>query len=112
MSFLRLLFVFCIFHNLLSIASARKRPAKVFLIAGDDNVEGFGYLSQLDSLLTDPTFQQSDEAQKYAHLRDATTKQWSGRSDVFVVYERERHKQLQGTLNMVDYGGLVNETFG
>ena len=82
------------------------------MIAGDDNVEGFGYLKQLDSLLNDGKFQNSEEAQKYAHLRDPQTKQWAERKDVFVVYEHERHKQLQGTLNMRDYGGIFNETFG
>lgn len=84
----------------------------MFLIAGDDNVEGFGYLKQLDDRLRDETFSKSEEAQKYSHLRDVTTGKWASRNDVFVVYERERHQQLQGPLNMYDYGGLVNETFG
>lgn len=81
------------------------------MIAGDDNVEGFGYLSQLDDMLANEQFQKTDEAAKYAHLRH-DNKQWATRNDVFVVYEHERHKQLQGQLNMYDYGGLTNETFG
>ena len=108
----RPLFLFFIIYNLLPIGNARKPPAKVFLIAGDDNVEGFGYLSQLEERLDNPKFQNTPEAEKYAHLRDGETHAWTERKDVFVVYERERHKQLQGTLNMVDYGGMVNQTFG
>ena len=108
----RLVLVFYILLHLLSIGNARKSPAKVFLIAGDDNVEGFGYLSQLDAKLSDPQFQKTQEAEKYAHLQTGDSHQWATRNDVFVVFERERHKQLQGTLNMIDYGGLVNETFG
>lgn len=110
----RLVLVLFILLRLFSIGNARKSPAKVFLIAGDDNVEGFGYLSQLDAKLSDPQFQQTAEAEKYAHLQTSSSDshQWATRNDVFVVFERERHKQLQGTLNMIDYGGLVNETFG
>lgn len=92
---------------------SRKAPAKVFLVAGDDNVEGFGYLRQLEGLLSNQTFASSAEGEKFAHLKDPTTGRWVERDDVFVVYEHERHKPLrQGRLNMYDYGGVVNETFG
>eukprot|EP00977_Amphora_coffeiformis_P012672 scaffold3195_cov162-Amphora_coffeaeformis.AAC.13 len=107
------LFAACI--TLLSLAvpcTSRKAPAKVFLIAGDDNVEGFARLQQLEDRLNDEKFAASDEALKYAHLRDTKTKTWATRKDVFVAYERERHKPLQGPLNMHDYGGLPDESFG
>jgi len=108
----RLFTVYITFLGLALPCTSRKPPAKVFLIAGDDNVEGFGRLQQLEELLNNEKFAASDEALKYAHLRDPNTKEWTGRKDVFVAYERERHKPLQGPLNMHDYGGLPDESFG
>jgi alpha-galactosidase len=97
--------------SLLPPALAKKPPVKVFLIAGDDSVEGFAYLQQLEELLANATFANSFQGEKFNHLRDEG--RWVERDDVFVVYERERHKPLQqGRLNMRDYGGIYNETFG
>ena len=83
-----------------------KAPAKVFLLAGDDNVEGFGSLKQLEEVALKGSLRE-----EFAHLRNEDGS-WATRDDVYVVYERERHHNLQGTLNMYDYGGIVNETFG
>jgi alpha-galactosidase len=91
---------------LLPTCRAGKPPAKVFLLAGDDNVAGFASRKQLEGLFT------NGKAEKFAHLRNFDNTDWAIRDDVFVVYERERHKMLQGNLNMYDYGGIYNETFG
>jgi hypothetical protein len=88
--------------SLLPAALAKKPPVKVFLIAGDDSVEGFAYLQQLEELLANATFANSFQGEKFNHLRDEG--RWVERDDVFVVYERERHKPLQqGRLNMVEF---------
>ena len=86
--------------------TARKAPAKVFLLAGDDNVEGYAHLEQLETMLQDPKIMGTTEAEHFAHLHDSSREDggWATRDDVVVVYERTRHSVEHGPLTMYDWG--------
>ncbi|MBI5383256.1 MAG: sialate O-acetylesterase [Verrucomicrobia bacterium] len=80
-------------------------PVKVFILAGQSNMEGQG-VADLDGkdynggkgtlacLLRDPV-----KAPEVAHLREAPGK-WAVRHDVWVRYQRERGPLLRGPLTM------------
>ena len=82
---------------------AGKSPVKVFILAGQSNMEGQGVVDlsgkdynqgrgTLAQLLQDP-----QKAPQFAHLRDAQGK-WAARDDVWVRYQRERQPLLCGPL--------------
>jgi len=94
--------LFCI--GVVSAVSAPK-PVKVFILAGQSNMEGQG-VADLDGkdynegrgtlaqLMRDPA-----KAAMFRHLKDAQGK-WTVREDVWVRYQRERGPLLRGPLTV------------
>ncbi|KAL7569956.1 hypothetical protein ACA910_008612 [Epithemia clementina (nom. ined.)] len=76
---------------------------RVVLLAGDDNVEGYAQLSHLSTFMDKAN---NKTLERFQHLRSRENhSEWTTRDDVFVFYERERHKPWHvGTVNMHDYG--------
>ena len=84
-------------------AAAAPGPVKVFILAGQSNMEGQGVVDlegknynegkgTLAQLLRDPA-----KAPLFKHLKDADG-QWAVRADVWVRYQRERAPLLHGPL--------------
>jgi hypothetical protein len=87
--------------------SARRPLVRIFILAGDDNVEGYASIPQLHDLAT-----HSDTREAYQHWLQEDGKQWKVRDDVFVSYDHERDKDwLHGPLTVKGFGAKPN-TFG
>ncbi len=89
----------------LTPAIAATKPLKVFVLAGQSNMEGQGVVDlggkdyndgkgTLAALLRDPA-----KAPIFKHLRDAQGK-WTVRDDVWVRYQREQAPLLRGPLGL------------
>ena len=86
-------------------AAGKKGPVKVFILAGQSNMEGQA-VADLDGkdyndgkgtlavLMRDPV-----NAAKFKHLKDANGK-WTVRDDAWVRYQRENQPLLAGPLTM------------
>lgn len=93
-------------------AAAEAKPLKVFILAGQSNMEGQAVVDlegkdynegrgTLAALMRDPA-----KAPMFMHLKDAQG-QWAVRDDVWVRYQRERGPLLAGPLSIgfSAYGG-------
>jgi len=84
---------------------AAESKVKVFILAGQSNMEGYGMLGSLDHLGTHP---------KYGHLlkklrnRDGS---WATRDDVTVYWNKESRKQKHGPLS-TDWGAMTGKSIG
>ena len=89
-----------------------KHPAvKLFILAGEANVEGYASVGHLRQLVTAVSTDPNSPA-PYQHLWNATTKEWVVRDDVFVSYDRHRSDEwMHGPLTVASFGGEV-DTFG
>ncbi len=86
-------------------ASWFHRPlVHVFILAGDDNVEGYASLPHLHELATQPATQD-----RYQHWLEEDGVTWKTRNDVFVYYDHERGKPFQhGNLTVKGFGAHAN----
>ena len=102
--------------------NAKKHPmVRVFIIAGDGNVEGFASKQHLHQIVTGKVDLDGNEQTEkvegrhmpYQHLWNATNSTWIVRNDVFVAYDHHRGKELlHGPLSVgADFGAMPN-TFG
>src|SRR5829696_754503 len=96
---------------LATAARAADPPVKVFILAGQSNMEGQAVVDlagedyndgkgTLAALLADPA-----KADRFKHLK--TDKGWAVRDDVWVRYQREKQPLLAGPLSVgfAVYGG-------
>lgn len=99
------------FLSINCVVARRKHPAvKMFILAGDGNVEGFASTSHLHQLVTAVT--QNGSPAPYQHLWNATSNSWVVRDDVFVSYDHHRSENwTHGPLTVGGFGGDVN-SFG
>lgn len=67
----------------------RRSLVRIFVLAGDDNVEGYAYIPQLTTLS-----KQNSTRERYQHLLMSGDGGWRTRNDVFVVYDHDRGKKL------------------
>ncbi|MHC4398312.1 MAG: sialate O-acetylesterase [Planctomycetota bacterium] len=58
-------------------------PVRVFILAGQSNMEGKGAIEHLEQLLADPATEET-----YKHLRDGDD--WGERDDVYIKYNDDR----------------------
>lgn len=99
---------------------------RIFIIAGDGNVEGFASKQNLHQIVTGKVDLEGNELKSdtqlvdgeyrrlpYQHLWNATNSSWIVRNDVFVAYDHYHGKELvHGPLSVGgDFGGMSN-TFG
>ncbi len=88
-----------------AFAADAPKPVKVFILAGQSNMEGQGVADlagkdynggrgTLAALMRDPAM-----AARFKHLRDANGK-WTVRNDVWVRYQREHGPLLAGPLSL------------
>ncbi|GAX23564.1 hypothetical protein FisN_14Hh258 [Fistulifera solaris] len=86
-------------------ASWFQRPlVHVFILAGDDNVEGYASLPHLHELAT-----QEATKDRYRHWLEDDGVTWKSRDDVFVYYDHERGKPfLHGNLTVKGFGAHAN----
>src|SRR3954468_23601246 len=95
----------CVFAAPAPNARANKGPVKVFVLAGQSNMEGQAVADltgkdynqgkgTLAALLADP-----EKSAPYKHLRDAAG-HWTVRDDIFVRYQREDRPLLAGPLTV------------
>ena len=91
--------------TLSAFAAAETKPLKVFILAGQSNMEGQAVVDlegkdynqgqgTLATLMRDPA-----KAPMFKHLKDAQGK-WTARDDVWVRYQRERGPLLAGSLGL------------
>lgn len=86
------------------------KPVKLFILAGEGNIEGFASIGHLRQLVF-PKDPHSVEPQ-YQHLINNETGDWLQRDDVFVSYDHQRDKErLVGKLQLTQFGGDAN-SFG
>ena len=98
--------------TLIASASSATKPLKVFILAGQSNMEGQAVVDlegkdynqgkgTLAALLRDPV-----KGARFQHLKDAQGR-WTVRDDVWVRYQRERGPLLAGPLGLgfSVYGG-------
>jgi alpha-galactosidase len=109
---------FGLFFALFSCAAEakNKKTVKIFILAGDDNVEGFASIPHLHQLCTgnhNGTHTAPRNATAaYQHLIAYETGRWAVRDDVFVTYDHHRTDEwLRGPLTVQGFGSSVN-TFG
>jgi len=96
--------VFCVvlFIGLTSLALAADKKVKVFILAGQSNMEGHGQVRSLDWLGKHP---------KYGHLLNKLKNadgSWVVRDDVVISYQAEHRKKKQGLLT-VGWGSEEHE---
>ncbi len=78
------------------------RPVKVFILAGQSNMEGHGQIRSLDRLGDDP---------KYGYLLKLLKDpdgSWAVRNDVTISYQAEQRDKQKGPLT-VGWGASANE---
>ncbi|MHC4181357.1 MAG: sialate O-acetylesterase [Planctomycetota bacterium] len=94
-----------LFLGLVCSARAAEKKVKVFILAGQSNMEGHGMLGSLDHLGNHP---------KYGHLikklknRDGS---WATRDDVTIYCNKEEKKEKHGPLS-TDWGAMTGESIG
>jgi len=90
-----------------------KKPVKVFILAGQSNMEGQGVVSMDHEKYYNGgkgnlvyVMKHSPLARRYAHLKDKSGK-WVERKDVWVSFQTERagHKTGPLTIGYTSYGG-------
>ena len=85
-------------------ATKHNKPVRMFILAGDGNVEGFASIGHLRQLVvpTDPT-----AVPLYQHLINNETGQWLQRDDVYVAYDHNRNdgKPTTGPLQATQFAG-------
>jgi Carbohydrate esterase, sialic acid-specific acetylesterase len=82
----------CIEHRCKPASSSSSQPPlKVFLLAGQSNMEGQGSMEHLTELLVDDSTRN-----EYAHLWDETTQTWAERDDVYCKFENHIGKLSAG----------------
>ncbi len=99
--------------SIVTFAAAAAQPVKVFILAGQSNMEGQAVVDltgddynqgrgTLASLMADPA-----KAAQFKHLKTADGK-WTVRDDVWVTYQRENEPLLKGPLGLgfAVYGGV------
>ena len=94
-----------LFLGLASRVQAADKKVKVFILAGQSNMEGHGMLASLDHLGTHP---------KYGHLLKKlknTDGSWATRNDVTVYWNKESKKQKHGPLS-TDWGAMTGKSIG
>ncbi|MCP4454259.1 MAG: hypothetical protein GY809_22595, partial [Planctomycetes bacterium] len=96
-----------------SLAPAGKRPVKVFVLAGQSNMQGQGVVAMDDPKdynggkgNLEYVMANSPLASMYSHLKDANGK-WVVRDDVWIRYKTERQGLMSGglTIGYTGYGG-------
>ena len=91
--------------SIVTFAAAAAQPVKVFILAGQSNMEGQAVVDltgddynqgrgTLASLMADPA-----KAAQFKHLKTADGK-WTVRDDVWVTYQRENEPLLKGPLGL------------
>jgi hypothetical protein len=124
------LLLLCCLDNQHSLCLAEKEDKKisVFIMAGDDNIEGFAHIDHLYKVITE--YNKEDPYQlhpKYEHLIAPLTtpvnsklggppsrRHWAVHPHVYVSYDRERNSPLVHGPLSVDggFGARPTETFG
>ena len=92
--------------------AARKHPkVKMFILAGEGNIEGFASLGHLHQLAF-PQDGTTEAVPRYQHLINNATGQWRVRDDVYITYDHNRNEEwLHGPLTVPRFGGQIN-SFG
>ena len=91
--------------GLSSMARAADKKVKVFILAGQSNMEGHGMLGSLDNLGTHP---------KYGHLIKKLKNMygsWATRDDVTIYWNKESKKKKHGLLS-TDWGAITGKSIG
>ena len=86
---------------LLATATPAQRPLKVFILAGQSNMEGKGAIKHLDTLIAD-----SETRASFAHLKEGD--KWGERKDVWISYQRNKGPRMNTGLT-VGYGSNKNK---
>ena len=82
--------------------AAAKGPVKVFILAGQSNMEGKALVTTLDAVINDPETQEESK-----HLKPDG--KWLVRDDVWVRFQTARQGLLKGGLT-IGYTGYGNST--
>jgi len=82
-------------------SAVAQRPMKVFILAGQSNMEGKGAVPHLEHLARD-----SKTKEQFGHLQKG--KDWTVRRDVLITYQRNRGPRQEGGLT-VGYGSRKNQ---
>ena len=94
-----------LFLALASSAEATEKKVKVFILAGQSNMEGHGMLDSLDHLGNHP---------EYGHLLSKlkhSDGSWATRHDVTIYWNKESKKQKHGPLS-TDWGAITAQSIG
>jgi hypothetical protein len=78
----------------LALAAQEKAPVRVYLLAGQSNMQGHGHLRTLDWLGEDATYG------RLRKLLKAPDGGWARRSDAFIHYERSEKELKKGPLGV------------
>ena len=87
------------------MARAAEKKVKVFILAGQSNMEGHGMLGSLDQLGTHP---------RYGHLLKMLKNadgSWVTRNDVTIYWNKESKKERHGPLS-TDWGAMTGKSIG
>lgn len=108
-----------------NIVHAKKHPiVRVFIIAGDANVEGFASKQHLHQIVTGKVDLEGNDLKlddqldinrrlPYQHLWNDKNSSWIVRDDVFIAYDHYRGKELiHGPLSVGGDFGATSNTFG
>jgi len=88
-----------------SRAHASEKKVKVFILAGQSNMEGYGMLNSLDHLGNHP---------EYGHLIKKLKNadgSWATREDVTIYWNKESKKDKYGPLS-TEWGAIIGESIG
>jgi hypothetical protein len=101
------------FHKVVQAKRRNHLIVRIFIVAGEANVEGFASTSHLHQLVTGQSDSSDYYEPPYQHLWNATNSSWIVRDDVFVAYDHYRTQELiHGPLAVGGKYGAESNTFG
>jgi Carbohydrate esterase, sialic acid-specific acetylesterase len=91
------------------VRPASRPPVKVFILAGQSNMQGHGYIDAKneDGTFRNGTLEQMVQAHpaRYGKLKDKTTGNWTVRSDTWIAYNRQFIGNVRVEMNQ--FGHLI-----
>jgi len=91
----------------LSLQHLAAQNVKVFILAGQSNMQGHGNIYPIDVNGTLANFMANDETGEFAYLQNSDGT-WATRNDVWVRYDHDNGNLLNGDLG-VGYGGYEGQ---
>lgn len=100
-------FIICLFFTFISFANLNAQKIKVFILAGQSNMQGQGDILPAGSVGTLSHFMDDGGDEEFEYIRDENSN-WATREDVWVRFDNEDGDFINGDL-AIGYGADANK---